>query len=355
MLEIDMRIVNNFRPLRPIVGFSRSGLYYGLCVDALYNDVWWEGVVFDHADGSDERSVFFPDLGDEMKFEIRMLRQAWDWDVCNEEWSLCGDWVFVKCVEELGKEYPLTVSIKQLWYDMQEMDCFNKAGMWKCRDEALWKERMLDVFYRYFMMTVNYLSDSLGCLTDLDSEHEVSVSTIEKGNMDFADAIVTTKGAPNNGYMDTGSHLVEGMSTVTLRGMSKGKNCFDFGKGKSKHGSFKSSDSRAWFPAENVIVSHPELTPGVISEYLHTSENLRKKLTQKLRKHLLYVGWKIEYKKEMYMTRMRYTSPVGKVYMSLVKICEAMIKDSRAVCVSDEDKGVRLRLSTDPDRCCLET
>ncbi|CAM8910337.1 unnamed protein product [Rhodiola kirilowii] len=84
--------------------------------------------------------------------------------------------------------------------------------------------------------------------------------------------------------------------------------------------------NRVWLPAEGVIVSDPEFYPDVVTEFLmHKSTSKMKDLNDRIRKHLLYLGWKIEYLKEEYnMTRMRYTSPGGKIYMSLVKVCEAM-------------------------------
>ncbi|KAL9688256.1 hypothetical protein QQ045_032675 [Rhodiola kirilowii] len=324
----DIGHVNNIRPLRQDVGFAKFGLYYGLCVDALHNDAWWEGVVFDNEDGLDTRSVFFPDLGDELKFEIGMLRQAWDWDEYNEEWIRRGDWVLLKMVEEFEKDCPLMVSVKQLWYDLQEKVCFNKVGKWKCRDEALWREAMLELTDRYFTMTVNDIYDSLGCLTEMDSEALPLTNTVDT---DLSSAIVVTKCASDKGYKCTELQLGDDMSTVTSSASSEGKYGFNLVDSKSK--------DRVWLNAENVMVFEPEFCPDVITEYLRMSENLRKTLTHKLRKHLLYLGWKVEYRKETSQTRMRYTSPTGKFYMSLVKICEDMSRDSGALGTLSEDKG----------------
>ena len=74
------------RPLPPPAPVRIWDLHYGLCVDAEYNDAWWEGVVFDHEDGASKRRVFFPDLGDELVMEIDLLRITWDWDEATGEW-----------------------------------------------------------------------------------------------------------------------------------------------------------------------------------------------------------------------------------------------------------------------------
>jgi hypothetical protein len=62
------------RPLPPPIELRMKDLPFGLCIDVNYQDAWWEGVIFDHCDGTKERSIFFPDLGDEMKVEVKQLR-----------------------------------------------------------------------------------------------------------------------------------------------------------------------------------------------------------------------------------------------------------------------------------------
>jgi hypothetical protein len=49
-----------------------------------YQDAWWESVIFDHYDGTKERSIFFPDLGDEMKVGVKKFRITHDWDESTE-------------------------------------------------------------------------------------------------------------------------------------------------------------------------------------------------------------------------------------------------------------------------------
>jgi hypothetical protein len=41
-------------------------------------------VIFDHYDGTKERSIFFPDLGDEMKVGVKKFRITHDWDESTE-------------------------------------------------------------------------------------------------------------------------------------------------------------------------------------------------------------------------------------------------------------------------------
>ncbi|CAM8967333.1 unnamed protein product [Rhodiola kirilowii] len=340
----NMTWVNNIRPLRQDADFDKSDLYYGLCVDAFHNDAWWEGVVYDHIDGSDARSVFFPDLGDEMTFEIGKLRQAWDWDECTAEWSCRGNWVFLKLVAKLVNGCPLTVSVKQLWYDLQEKELFSKAGKWKCRDEAFWREPMLEIINGYFTMTVDYIYDNLSCITDLDSECGPLNVTVDKTDKNCSRDIVTARCMTDNGNRLKGLQLRDSISGATSSASSEGEDGFDSNDGENKDESFMYAVTGVWLPAENVIVSNPKFFPEIITKYLQRSStkhrNAMKSLTNKLRRHLLYLGWKIEYKREENnMTRMRYTSPSGTVYMSLVKVCEAMSRDSEAPSKLSEDKG----------------
>uniref|UniRef100_A0A7N0VI94 Uncharacterized protein n=1 Tax=Kalanchoe fedtschenkoi TaxID=63787 RepID=A0A7N0VI94_KALFE len=98
-------------------------------------------------------------------------------------------------------------------------------------------------------------------------------------------------------------------------------------------GFFQHALAKVWLRAEGVIVGSPEFCPDAVDGYLlHT---LRGKpgrdLTDRLRKHLLYLGWKIEFLREETRPRMRYTSPEGVLFMSLVKVCEAMTANAGAL------------------------
>ena len=75
------------RPLPPPLAFGERDLPFGLCVDVNYEEAWWEGVIFDHCNGTKERSVLFPDLGDEMKVGIHHMRLTQDWDEVTENWE----------------------------------------------------------------------------------------------------------------------------------------------------------------------------------------------------------------------------------------------------------------------------
>ncbi|KAF4369210.1 hypothetical protein G4B88_009508, partial [Cannabis sativa] len=139
----------NIRPLPPAFKFEPWGLHYGLCVDAYYNDAWWEGVIFDHDYYSPERMVFFPDLGDEIKMDIGRLRVTQVWNEVTGDWKVRGDWILLKLIEEVEKESCLPVSVKQIWYDMREKKVFEKVKEWTCTDEELWNKMFWEVIGDY--------------------------------------------------------------------------------------------------------------------------------------------------------------------------------------------------------------
>ncbi|OWM86311.1 hypothetical protein CDL15_Pgr011135 [Punica granatum] len=70
----------SIRPLPPHFATGPWDLPYGMCVDVYYMEAWWEGVIFDHNDGAEERTVFFPDQGDEMLAELGSIRITMTWN-----------------------------------------------------------------------------------------------------------------------------------------------------------------------------------------------------------------------------------------------------------------------------------
>nr|GMD22295.1 increased DNA methylation 1 [Ipomoea batatas] len=102
------------RPLPPPLDIGKNSLHYGECVDSFYRDAWWEGVIFDHEDGSENRRIFFPDMDDEMTVCVNTLRITQDWDGVTEEWKPRGNWIFLELVKELEHKYPFLVSVRQV-------------------------------------------------------------------------------------------------------------------------------------------------------------------------------------------------------------------------------------------------
>ncbi|XP_010089655.2 uncharacterized protein LOC21386349 [Morus notabilis] len=176
----------NIRPSPPPANWLQNwGLSYGMCVDALYKDAWWEGVIFDHDDGSPERMIFFPDLGDEMRLGIEKLRITQDWDELTENWTRRGMWVLLESIDEFEKNCLLPVSVKQLWYDMREKKSFKKVKDWTCKENHLWERMVLEVVDEYLRFSAKELSRRLDEIQEelIDSDDFVLVD--ETGNRDM--------------------------------------------------------------------------------------------------------------------------------------------------------------------------
>nr|GMD61240.1 increased DNA methylation 1-like isoform X1 [Ipomoea batatas] len=81
-----------------------------------------------------------------------------------------------------------------------------------------------------------------------------------------------------------------------------------------------------WHP----VKSEAEFCPEAISEYLNTPLSKRRKsvkLSLRVKKHLLYIGWEVRFGHTQTGARMCYISPDGKTYMSLTQVCSE-IQDS---------------------------
>ncbi|XP_023512267.1 uncharacterized protein LOC111777057 [Cucurbita pepo subsp. pepo] len=157
------------RPIPPMVEFGKWGLPYGQCVDVNYQDAWWEGVVFDHEDGSEERRIFFPDLGDELTVGIGTLRITQDWNEATGDWQRRGTWSFLELMDQCEQESYLPVSLKQIWYEVRAKEDFMKIGEWTSPMNDLWKELVMEVIEENLditlkeMLRVFEISSSVRC------------------------------------------------------------------------------------------------------------------------------------------------------------------------------------------------
>ncbi|KAG4974765.1 hypothetical protein JHK87_031586 [Glycine soja] len=142
--------------MSPLVEFERGDRKFGLCVDVDYEEAWWEGVIFDdHCDGMEKRSVFFPDLGDEMQVGIHRLRITKDWHEVTGEWEQQGNLVFLDLVEERKRKSFVAVSAKQIWYDVRIKNGIEKIREWTCNMKYLWRNLVMEVINDYLSLTVN--------------------------------------------------------------------------------------------------------------------------------------------------------------------------------------------------------
>ncbi|XXG85886.1 hypothetical protein AAC387_Pa11g0892 [Persea americana] len=105
--------------------------------DVEVDEAWWEGIIFDREEGSNERLVFFPDQGDRDRINVNKLRVTQDWDEVLGDWRLRGDWLFIKLLEKY--EGSLPVSVRQIWYDVRCSEYFR-------HDDLLWMHGEWDLW-----------------------------------------------------------------------------------------------------------------------------------------------------------------------------------------------------------------
>ncbi|CAL9193155.1 unnamed protein product [Musa hybrid cultivar] len=147
------------RPLPPYYDIQIFEMRYGLCVDALVDDAWWEGVVFDHEEGSTKRLIFFPDQGDQQMVMVDHLRLTQDWNETYGHWKPRGGWLLLQVLQAFEEEDALPVSIREIWYDLSTMVSFReKIGLWMFGSLSVW-EQLVSGLIRELLSVVHVLSE----------------------------------------------------------------------------------------------------------------------------------------------------------------------------------------------------
>ncbi|RDX95820.1 Increased DNA methylation 1, partial [Mucuna pruriens] len=318
------------RPVPPLVDFEKGDLRFGLCVDVNYQEAWWEGVVFDHCDGMEKRSVFFPDLGDEMQVEIHHLRITQDWDQVTDEWEQRGSWVFLELVEKWEKKLFVAVSAKQIWYDIRVKKEFEMIREWTCNMKYLWVDMVKEVVNDYLSLTVKEVLSALnlpGSLLNgsLELDSAEAMATLDLSTT-LPDKEIVAQKEP---VPPVEAILPKFQKEINYYGACEvvsGASSFEESREHRSPTPLRSNNY--WEP---VKLSEVELCPDAVKEYLLASKRAAKAFwMEKLQKHLVYLGWKIEWSNRLGVKRYRYKVPdkLGqKVYLSLIEVCKAMNKD----------------------------
>ncbi|KAK7301729.1 hypothetical protein RJT34_12601 [Clitoria ternatea] len=321
------------RPKPPFVKLERQKIKFGLCVDVNYQDAWWEGVIFDHCHGMERRSVFFPDLGDEMEVVVSRMRITQDWDEVTEEWKCRKSWVFLELVEKYERESFLVVSAKQIWYDIREKKEFRKIGEWTNNVKDLWENMITEVVNDYLSLTKMEAFSVLKLPGSLLNETpnaglsvEQPLADVDSLSMALADNEIVVPKEPVALVADISPEFQNEIPYNDVDQVVTGASCFGKNKKRRISTCLKSKCWKTW------AIFGAQLCPDAVKKYLLASTaEARTHWLEKLRKHLVYLGWKIEWLNENNIKRYRYKSPDEegcKTYMSLREVCRAMEKDS---------------------------
>ncbi|KAM7501789.1 hypothetical protein LguiB_000693 [Lonicera macranthoides] len=353
------------RPLPPPVDVNKQYLHYGQCVDVFHNEAWWEGVVIDHEVGASDRMIFFPDMGDEIKASIDILRITQDWDDVNEEWKPRGNWLFLEVIEETEKEWPVVVSVKQIWYEVRGKKGFEDLNEWTCSVRDVWKDLVLEVIVDYFKLTVTGIFHNLNPKGDSEERKEKIepfLDCIEQAfylsvsDLGFDNTCQLSHLPPNDPsqlvqeseFKEELASVMEGGSFMSLLTSSLKPphvesqppalsffpcNASDTCQVSSKI--FKQKlDKPAWHIAGPDLVPKAEYCPNAITDFNNKYTSGSKPSSAEMsnvRKHLSFLGWRIEHVRENKgKSKFRYFSPEAKpkCYYSLHLLC----KDYNLLC-----------------------
>ncbi|XP_055960804.1 uncharacterized protein LOC126667579 isoform X2 [Mercurialis annua] len=389
------------RPLEDRLQSSVWDLCYGRCVDVHYNEGWWEGVVFDHEDGSKQRNIFFPELGDEMMFHVDRISISRDWNDITGVWQIRETWLFLELIEEHEKEHYVPVSIKQLWYDLREKERFKKIGEWTSKEKDLWKSLVLEAIDDNWKILIHHVLQEIGLpestkapLGSAASCHDANNYT--ESDMAQKDIILQEGNIPSsyNFYSSPPTNcrihersIVQQLEPPAQNGMSKmnllarsdlscpgkpacemplvllpstfGKDgtsvatssinaglTFDFDAYNKNYSTSVCKES-TYLPVGADVVPGPEFFPDAIRKYAQMGKKRpHESIIVNCRKHLLFLNWKVECARGP-RNRFRYTSPDGKQYYSLIGVC-AVLSETHKDIISSGNQDENANLSNCP-------
>ncbi|XP_027090268.1 uncharacterized protein LOC113780994 [Coffea eugenioides] len=391
----------NIRPLPPSVDFQKWSLHYGQCVDVFVQDAWWEGVIFDHEDGSDQRKVFFPDMGDEVKAQIETFRITREWDDITDEWRPRGNWLLLELIEEVELEWPLLVSVKQIWYEIRVKMEFGKLKEWTSSSRDIWRQLLLQVLSTSYKLTVKQIfhelnssensteegqplfefsANALDAILDPESIFSDSMAIVPYGTncqLETHAALSADlnpseeQNAPNAlaciGWveMDNSTHSMKRPNELpcvqapAFSGLPPNPDHSPEAESGAKsgrcptssdklNGKLKASGDRTklqWLPAGIDMVPGTACCPGSVTDYIQKCKlnfKSRAASTLEVRMHISYLGWKIQFARDKAVTRMRYISPEGEIHYSLYQVCLRLQPGSDVpsrICQDDESNS----------------
>ncbi|KAL9320053.1 hypothetical protein ACSQ67_011892 [Phaseolus vulgaris] len=256
--------------------------------------------------------------------EIHHLRITQDWDEITEEWTRRENWVFLDLVEEQKSNLFVTVSAKQIWYDIRIKKEFEVIREWTCNLKYLWTELIKEVVNHYLSLTVKEIISVLNLPRSLLNETPEQEFAEAMPNVDLSmiwhdKEIVVQKEIVPPIIQET---LPDFQDEISPSGDSP------FEEESRENRSSSHLRSTIWKP---VKLSGVELCPDAVREYpLASKRKVRAFWMDKLQKHLVCLGWKIVWSNRLNVQRYKYIAPYThgrRYYLSLIEVCEAMKQD----------------------------
>ncbi|CAK7347425.1 unnamed protein product [Dovyalis caffra] len=291
---------SQLRPLPPLMSFGAFDLPYGLFVDVYVKAAWWEGVIFDHENVSNERVVLLLESGEEIKTKIESLRISQDWNVFTGVWKPKGTWPLIGLFEGCEKDRSvldgtdvIVDAVRSHEYPLIDHE---GDGVVMNSDDAVLASSDKDSCSR------------LDMVSDCEKKDVVDSGGALEG---VSKVLFTSKNPANRrGYTMIDDSNGEGLL---------GPNGKKLGKRRRKPG----QKGSRWVPAGPDLLPVAEFCPAAITRYAsHGNQRPPEPLVIDVRKHLAYVGWKIECMKYGSAYKFRYISPRDrKTYFSLRLLC----------------------------------
>ncbi|XP_051142894.1 uncharacterized protein LOC127259552 isoform X2 [Andrographis paniculata] len=360
------------RPLPPpnVRELPQPHLRYGQCVDMYHNDAWWEGVVFDHDDKCDRRKIFFPELGDVWDATMDLLRISADWDEVTGEWKPRGNWLLIEVVEELTVKLPLPklTSLQQIWFDVRLKDDFEKLGdWWTSSGRQIWEELVLQVLLDSFQITAKqflksnhlgssskplYLKFSKKALYEILQNRGIFYNSslalvsseetapfysegnsapnlndeghfqVQERNDQACPAMVASEQAPSPSgpaLPNLTNSPGEGAIIGSEHGVQSPNRSSKLPPKKYEY----STNNRQWLSIVSRSYS-AECCPDAYNEckeVMKLNKRPSDDVMSNTKKHLLYLGWKVEVLNDKGRLRYRYFSPENELFYSLRQVC----------------------------------
>jgi hypothetical protein len=270
----------------------------------------------------------------------------------------------------LFKEYErvsyVAVSVKQIWYDVRmRKDFAETIKEWTCNVKELWRDMVVEVIGDYYTLTLNEVRLALNLPKNLleggsfelsDNVHCDVASHVNAIGSDIANR--PKENGDSSNMLDADQNMLDGEveKESLLHEESESQKEISRYRGdiidSDKNRRRRRSTSIIWKP---LILSEVEFCPEVINEYAVgcRSKTVREHLKTKVRKHLAYLGWTIEWTENNcpQNRRYRYKSPDirdQKFYTSIFKVTKVLQEDSNMNSVPPQICGNLSHLLCDP-------
>ncbi|KAK1264624.1 hypothetical protein QJS04_geneDACA010606 [Acorus gramineus] len=385
----------HIRPVPPLCdSLFPSEVRYGLCVDVLIDDSWWEGVIFDRDEGAERRKVIFPDQGDLQEVGTDQLRVTNVWDEVTGGWRPRGMFPFGGFMLE---QQPLPVSVWKFWFGesanegcLEKDACLevgmevensmlvdnaiveghmgNSSGTERGGSASTWfdyisahdDDTICDLEKKYMRGNASNYLLSVGWVFEKKIGGDVFyVSPDGKNYQSFIEACSAQKEHEKrgiakcdeqfNGYCDV--LMCDTVGSDSVNGNSVSRKIDNCGVGQIKtqmnnltwredpgcsFNEWKRLDIEAKYSPQTVAAYVGYLAEPEIGCTLGA-------LKLKVKQHIVALGWSIEFQRKFKSSKFKYIAPRGKVFYSLHKLCKYLLEEQHGARLDEFRQSIEVQ------------